>query len=356
MQVLDFDFEKFCSVSLTNLNVYACLVCGKYYQGRGPKSHAYTHSLEAGHHVYINLRTEKIYCLPDGYEVIDSSLDDIRYVLNPRFSLKQVEQLDNSTQWSRALDGSDYLPGTVGLNNIKETDFVNVTIQSLMRVIPLRNFFLIPENYQHNKSPLVHRFGELTRKIWHARNFKGQVSPHEFLQAVMKSSKKRFRIGAQSDPVEFMSWLLNTLHADLRTSKKGSSIIYQCFQGELEVVKEMHINVIAETSRMPFLMLGLDLPPPPLFQDILEKNIIPQVPLFNILKKFDGETVTEVVRPRIARMRYRVTKLPKYLILHMRRFTKNNFFVEKNPTLGKYFINCSFWIRHITIRKRIKRT
>ncbi len=63
----------------------------------------------------------------------------------------------------------------VGLNNIKETDFVNVTIQSLMRITPLRNFFLIPENYQHSKSPLVHRFGELTRKIWHARNFKGQV-------------------------------------------------------------------------------------------------------------------------------------------------------------------------------------
>lgn len=59
-----------------------------------------------------------------------------------------------------------------------------------------------------------------------------------------------------------------------------------------------------------------------------------QVPLFNILKKFDGETVTEVVRPCIARMRYRVTRLPKYLILHMRRFTKNNFFIEKNPTLG----------------------
>lgn len=87
MQVLDFDFEKFCSVSLSNLNVYACLVCGKYYQGRGRNSHAYTHSLEAGHHVYINLRTEKVYCLPDGYEINDPSLDDIRHVLNPRFVL-----------------------------------------------------------------------------------------------------------------------------------------------------------------------------------------------------------------------------------------------------------------------------
>src|ERR1700739_3116376 len=34
--VLDFDFEKLCSVSLSNINVYACLVCGRYYQGRGP--------------------------------------------------------------------------------------------------------------------------------------------------------------------------------------------------------------------------------------------------------------------------------------------------------------------------------
>ena len=30
---LDFDFEKLCCVSLTNLNVYVCLVCGKYFQG-----------------------------------------------------------------------------------------------------------------------------------------------------------------------------------------------------------------------------------------------------------------------------------------------------------------------------------
>lgn len=62
------------------------------------------------------------------------------------------------------------------------------------------------------------------------------------------------------------------------------------------------------------------------------------MPLFNILKKFDGETVTEVVRPRIARMRYRVTRLPQYVILHMQRFTKNNFFVEKNPTLGEILL------------------
>lgn len=157
-----------------------------------------------------------------------------------------------------------------------------------------------------------------------------------FCRQLWKPAKSILRIGAQSDPVEFMSWLLNTLHADLKTSKKRSSIIHECFQvyyrflallfqillqllfsstkyssnilftlkGELEVIKEIPgkimadrkdsgddqdgnanltdsgtelTNVMSETSRMPFLMLGLDLPPPPLFQDVMEKNIIPQV-------------------------------------------------------------------------------
>jgi U4/U6.U5 tri-snRNP-associated protein 2 len=31
---LDFDFERLCSISMTNINVYACLVCGKYFQGQ----------------------------------------------------------------------------------------------------------------------------------------------------------------------------------------------------------------------------------------------------------------------------------------------------------------------------------
>jgi U4/U6.U5 tri-snRNP-associated protein 2 len=38
-------------------------------------------------------------------------------------------------------------------------------------------------------------------------------------------------------------------------------------------------GIVTETSKVPFLMLGLDLPPPPLFKDAMEKNIIPQVHL-----------------------------------------------------------------------------
>lgn len=76
--MLDFDFEKVCSVSLSQINVYACLTCGKYYQGRGKSSHAYFHSMDKDHHVFINLQTLKVYVLPDGYEVDNASLNDIK--------------------------------------------------------------------------------------------------------------------------------------------------------------------------------------------------------------------------------------------------------------------------------------
>jgi U4/U6.U5 tri-snRNP-associated protein 2 len=78
---------------MSNQNVYACLICGKYFQGtprsvassfmtvhpalsialhaslpllpsgRGRNTHAYMHSLEESHHVFINLQTLKVHTL-----------------------------------------------------------------------------------------------------------------------------------------------------------------------------------------------------------------------------------------------------------------------------------------------------
>ena len=44
----------------------------------------------------------------------------------------------------------------------------------------------------------------------------------------------------------------------------------------------------------PFLFLAVDLPPPPLFQDAVEKNIIPQVSIQSVLAKYDGQK-TQVI-------------------------------------------------------------
>ncbi len=51
------------------------------------------------------------------------------------------------------------------------------------------------------------------------------------MQAVMTASAKRFTIDKQSDPVDFLSWFVNTLHTDLTGGKrKKPSIISRCFQ------------------------------------------------------------------------------------------------------------------------------
>ena len=72
-------------------------------------------------------------------------------------------------------------------------------------------------------------------------------------------------------------------------------------------------------------------PPPPL---LCTRHTWRQVPIFNLLRKFDGETVSDDIKA--GRRRFRVTRLPRYLCLHMRRFTKNNFFIEKNPTIVNF--------------------
>ncbi|XP_067008318.1 ubiquitin carboxyl-terminal hydrolase 39 [Anabrus simplex] len=360
-QVLDFDFEKLCSVSLSRINVYACLVCGKYFQGRGNSTHAYTHSVGEGHHVFLNLHTLKFYCLPDNYEIIDSSLDDIKYVLNPTFTSEQIRSMDTSDKLSRAIDGTMYLPGIVGLNNIKANDYCNVILQALSHVTPLRNYFLREINYARVKRPpgdssflLVQRFGELMRKLWNPRNFKAHVSPHEMLQAVVLWSRKKFQFIEQGDPIDFLSWFLNALHLALNgTKKKDSSIVYKSFLGSMRIytrkippieLEEEQKEALLQmdeyqekVTESPFLYLTCDLPPPPLFKDEFRENIIPQVNLYTLLQKFNAQTEKEYKTYKENFMkRFEITDLPPYLILYIKRFTKNTFFIEKNPTIVNF--------------------
>ncbi|KAK2080629.1 hypothetical protein QBZ16_000483 [Prototheca wickerhamii] len=269
-QNLEFDFEKCCSVSLSPVNVYACLVCGKFFQ---------------------------VYCLPDMYQVVDRSLADIQYILNPTYTEAEISRLDTDVTWARALDGSEYMPGLVGLNNMKRNDYANVVVQALVRIGPIRDFFLREENYAGCTSTLVREFASLVRKLWLPRAFKGHVSPHEFMQAVIGASKRRFTIDCQADAIEFFQWLVNALHLDLTGGRhRRRSIVSDCLRGELEVTTLAGTGRARDRAadlveRVPFLMLGLDLPPAPLFKDALENVVIPQVPMRELLAKYGGERV-----------------------------------------------------------------
>ncbi|VEU34691.1 unnamed protein product [Pseudo-nitzschia multistriata] len=257
--VLDFDFEPSCSVTLeSGPHVYSCLVCGKFFRGKGKHTPAYTHAVDEGHFVFIHLNRGTFHCLPDDYEIKDPSLADVSAALHPTFTEEEIQRLDSNTGLARDLFGRRYLPGFVGLNNLHKTDYINSSIQALAHVRPLRDYFLRlshrntfvltsasdkkkskknkPPKAPRRMSDLVQCFGELIRKMWSNKRFKSNVDPHMLIQAISRASKKKFRVGHQAEVGEFMAWFLNQLHVGLGgTRKPGSSIIYRTFQGTIEL-------------------------------------------------------------------------------------------------------------------------
>ena len=293
---------------------------------------------------------------------------DIKRCLKPSFSGDEISSLNNNTVLARDVHGVSYLPGFVGLNNLKCTDYVNVVLHALSHVQPIRDYFLNPQNYafvSKEKAPIVHKFGEVMRKLWSKSNFKSVVSPHDFVQEVTVSSGRRFHIGKQAEAVDLMMWLLNELHRGLGGNRKSnSSVIHRTFQGNVKVNKLSKTKREApksgggeqdedaellekapvtapewtrSTMSSPFLILNLEIPATPLFKDSQGGQVIPQIPLLEVLKKYDGQTWTDHVGPTgLERKQYIIEKLPKYLIFHLGRFTKNNFYLEKNHTIVNF--------------------
>ncbi|CAD7971029.1 unnamed protein product [Amoebophrya sp. A120] len=335
--VLDFDFERVCSVTMRDQNIYACLVCGKFFQGRGKGTTAYLHSLECEHYVFINLDNAKIYCLPDDYEVIDASLNDVKFNLRPKYQLHDILEIDKGNH-AKSLDGTDFIPGCVGLNNIKQSDYLNCFLQLLCVVIPVRNWLLLHEyedkntlalNGIHKKpeDPVVRTLSELMKKIYNPQNFKGIVSPHEVFQAIGKVSHKKF-YGEQHDPVALFSYLMSYL------ARKKMPILTKTFEGEVGV-KSSPVSLTNWTdSSHKSVVLQLDVPPAPLFKENV--NFIPQVPLFTLLEKYNGETIHESIAKTgedRQQRKFTLRRLPPYVLFQIKRFKHNGYFTEKNPTI-----------------------
>ena len=235
------------------------------------------------------------------------------------------------------------------MNNIKANDYVNVVAQLQAHVLPIRNFFLLHEFPTPGTPEIILRFSTLVRKLWNPKAFRSHVSPHELLQEVALRSSKRFTLTNQADPVDFLSWFLNTLHLALGGSKKPSptptSVVHAAFQGRVRIESQAitaHSDtqnarlVFTESGTInsqvtPFLILTLDLPPTPLFQSANRESSIPQVPLTTLLNKYNGYTASEKLAHRV---RHRLLHpLPPYLFFHIKRFSKNRFVSERNPTI-----------------------
>lgn len=345
---LDFDLPPICSTSLQSHNVYICLICGRYLQGRSPSSHAYAHSLQLRHHLYLGLSSESVFCLPDGYRVKDPSFAEIISALHPKFSRTEISGLDTVPVRIRLLDGTFRLRGVVPLDNLQASNYANSIFQLLLHVPPLRDYLLKkysgkgddlisetrisdPENTV--QSELTKALAKLCAKIWSSSAYRAHVAPHELMQQVSAASRGRFGLLKQEDPVKFFAWLLNFLVRKDNSRKVSEahlpSVLEKCLKGEMCIESYGESGVSKKSSR-PFWFLPLDLPPKPLFKDASERTLVPQVPLSKVLMKFNGVDRHHNLKTS-EQCSYRITKFPPFLLLVLRRLTKSKFGVEKNP-------------------------
>jgi U4/U6.U5 tri-snRNP-associated protein 2 len=108
--------------------------------------------------------------------VIDASLSDIKFNLNPVYTEEYVSTIDKSLISARGLDGTEFFPGYVAVNDLKGTNYMTVVLQMLCIVKPLRDYLLLEKTVG-----LSSELSKLTRKIWNPKSFKSHISPHSLM-------------------------------------------------------------------------------------------------------------------------------------------------------------------------------
>eukprot|EP01060_Flectonema_neradi_P002574 TRINITY_DN11620_c0_g1_i1.p1 TRINITY_DN11620_c0_g1~~TRINITY_DN11620_c0_g1_i1.p1 ORF type:complete len:516 (+),score=71.22 TRINITY_DN11620_c0_g1_i1:97-1644(+) len=352
---LNFDNERKCSVTLVTNNIYMCLVCGELFHGRGLGTPAHTHSLGTEHYVFVDTGTGQVWCIPDMYEVRDDSLSDIVHNVDPCYSDKQItDLLTKPSTGYRITDRSEFSVGYVGLNNLKQTDPYNASLQMLLHVSPLVKHFLQHFVYQKEskRSHLRDSLGELYRKIWNPFNYVGQVSPRSFIQELESATAGQFAVGKWEDPQVFLHRLLTLLNMAERKARKSKvnkntkTIIEEVFQGEMSVTTRTH-NVVdnpeteqrevleEKVSTVPFFTLPIELPKSVLSQSEESRNSLPQEHLQVLFEKYNGvkERTKGLGGNKAESSTYKIVKLPRYLILFFDRFKKDFGTMSKIRTL-----------------------
>ena len=320
--VLDFDFEKTCSVSLNKNNVYVCLKCGIFISGRGKGTPAFNHSLEKQHQLFMHLETLKAYSLPDNVEVIDSTLDDIRYAINPTFDLNS---LIRDTCYD--LNGNPYIPGFIGLNISGSSDYLVVLIYALMHIPPLRDR-LLTDTFE---SPLASALSQLTRKVWSPKLFRNHASPHLMIESISVASKRQFSGSQRQDPFRVLPWFLHSLAKELLFLGQLIKGVLIQTEEEAQLAKsDFQVNLSSTAQKkLNFSLLAFDLPQMPLFNK--EEDTL-TVSVEELLKQYQGQKSLRDGKE----ISYEIERAPAYLFTVYKRFPSNKFGEEKNKAIIRF--------------------
>ena len=159
-------------------------------------------------------------------------------------------------------------PAIIGLNNIGATGFMNATIQCFSQTKGLTNYFLDPKNKnqivnnnsrgQLQLSPI---YLDLVQKLWPKNYEYNSFSPFDFINIVEKMNPL-FKKGQPGDSKDFIIFLLEQFHKELKESKENNRIlnnrnIYINHYDKQETMNYFFEEFMKETSIISDLFFGI---------------------------------------------------------------------------------------------------
>ncbi|SMN19103.1 similar to Saccharomyces cerevisiae YFR005C SAD1 Conserved zinc-finger domain protein involved in pre-mRNA splicing, required for assembly of U4 snRNA into the U4/U6 particle [Maudiozyma saulgeensis] len=319
---LDFDSEKICSASLSKLDIYGCLVCGKYFRGCKERSPAFLHSISDGHRLFVSFESTRVVILPDEIDIdvnvihllddVNKKLiNDIKYSVYPVYSPDTIRK--SPYRCFESTQGQLYYNGFVGLNKSTSNNiaYINVIIQLLAHVDPIRDFFLLADKKNHlNDNGLIKNITLIMKKIWSPHLFKLNVGPDELISYIMVNHSNVIKANINCDPQMFLNWLINAL---CQSDKRLRKILIKTCQGKLKAfAKGNKANIV------PFWNLTLTLPEISMFKESKNIDDIEQIKLEDlIMAKFSLDSINN------DKLQLIKDNLPQYLFLYIRRFNKS---------------------------------
>ena len=283
--------------------------------------------------------------------------------LSPRFKAARMQSMAPQHTVSRAGTGK----ALTGLRNLGNTCFMNAVLQCLCNTAPLSMFFVTGQyryainraNKMGTSGELAEEYGELVSALW-LRGYKS-LSPTYFKQSLSKFAPQ-FAGTSQQDCQEFCSYLLDGLHEDLNMiskkeyvkhpeldrfsdveagrimwdlhTKRDDSIIQKLFQGQLKSSVRCRTCNYESKSFDPFTFLSLSVPPRSsrTSLEVLLKEFTQQ----ELVSGSDAWVCPKCKGPREAVKSICTWKLPKILIVHLKRFYYEGPFRSKLNTHIKF--------------------
>lgn len=257
-------------------------------------------------------------------------------------------------------DGSASNQGTNGLRNIGNTCFMNSVIQCLSNTKPLMNY-LVQDDYSREintssssmKGSLVKAFATVIKGLWKVN---GRVVDPSSLKGAIQRFAPRFSGYNQEDSQEFLRYLLEGLHEDVnrvttrpapinteidtslsvseqameawkRYIRRDDSHLVDLFVGQLKSTLQCtHCNHESVTFE-PFWDLSLGIP-----SRAGEVSLLECFDTFTKEETLDGDEMPSCEACKTRRKstkRYTLYRLPKILVVHLKRFSPTERFRQK---------------------------